>query len=86
MVLSISDDKNTQEKELNTFVANPENSKLFETEKNEEEMSSNDERESHLPTDEVPEAETGTALVDATNKMLKRKNKTKKVEGKKGQN
>ena len=42
-------------------------------------MRSNDESESHLPTDKVPEAETGTALVDATNKTLKQKNKTKKV-------
>ena len=33
LVLSISDDKNALEKELNTFVANTENSKLFETEK-----------------------------------------------------
>ena len=71
LVLSISDDKNALEKELNTFVANPENSKLFETEKNEEEMRSNDESESHLPTDKVREAETGTALVDATNRTLK---------------
>ena len=79
MVLPIADDENALESELNTFVANPENSKLFDIEKSKEEMRSHDENVSHLATDKVPETKTSKALVDTTNKTLKRKYKTKKV-------
>ena len=58
-------------------MANPENSKLFEVEENKDERT-NDENVSNLATDEVLQKDTGTALVDATNKTLKRKYKTNK--------